>query len=139
MRLSPQELIDYNEPSEKTKAEKKNPYDSVGCYPLSINQAFRYIIKNGISLEDHYPFRAKRGPPQLLNMVYICVVAFSIWPNRTCLLKLLRFVNMEPLIYSITLLYSFFFLGLAFDIIIVVSRKGVEEVHPISSSDSQWR
>lgn len=53
--LSPQDLINCNEP------KKESDYDSCRCYEFTVNNAFRYIMKNGVRYERDCEFQGKRG------------------------------------------------------------------------------
>lgn len=58
IQTSCQELIDCGD--SKDKKGKKKKLDEEGCFCGSVNTGFRYIHKNGVRLEEDYPFQGKR-------------------------------------------------------------------------------
>uniref|UniRef100_A0A7N2MRH3 Peptidase C1A papain C-terminal domain-containing protein n=1 Tax=Quercus lobata TaxID=97700 RepID=A0A7N2MRH3_QUELO len=52
--LAPQELIDCCVLNPKNRDKK-------GCYNYATNKAFKWIMKNGISTEEDYPFQGQKG------------------------------------------------------------------------------
>ena len=67
--LAPQELIDCCVLNPK-KRDKK------GCYNYATNKAFKWIMNNGISTEEDYPFQGQKGdckPKTKVMCIYIYI------------------------------------------------------------------
>ena len=67
--LAPQELIDccVLEPDD---------CDENGCYNYATNKAFKWIMDNGISTEEDYPFQGQKGdckPKTKVMCIYIYI------------------------------------------------------------------
>ncbi|KAK8521919.1 hypothetical protein V6N12_066491 [Hibiscus sabdariffa] len=73
---SPQYLLDFYDLDRRGD-------EFTNCFTLSINKAFDWIVENGISQEDDYPFLAMRQkpPPILKPPKYQPIESFKVIPD----------------------------------------------------------
>ncbi|XP_038704424.1 ervatamin-B-like isoform X2 [Tripterygium wilfordii] len=73
MHLSVQQLID----SVVIDPTKNRVQRGTGCFTSSPNNAYRWILENGICFDRHYPYLAERGRPKEITAPVLRINGFS--------------------------------------------------------------